>query len=103
MEKSDDVNIDLSELVPTSSDLKDSDFMSKRKKVAGNIARSEFYKFWEEELQTDIWTMNVIREGYKLPFSTLSTAYEERNKRSARKEGPYVIVSVASPGVVKTF
>ena len=83
MEENDDVNIDLPELVSTSSDLKDSNFMPKTEKVAGNIVRAEFCKFWEEELQADIWTMNLIREGYKLPFSTLPAVYDEHDNRRA--------------------
>ena len=73
MEDGEDVSDDLPELLTTSSALNDSDFVPKSDKVSGNIARAEFRKFWEEELQADIWTMNLIWQGYKLPFSAPPT------------------------------
>ena len=48
--------------------------------------------------------MNLIQEGYKLPFSKPPGQYQERNNKSARQEKPYLITSVASlkdRGVVK--
>ena len=85
-------------------DLTDSKFEPETVKVAGNISRQEFRSFWENDLKADIWTMNVVQEGYKLPFSTPPGKYQERNNKSARQEKPYLITSVASlreRGVVK--
>ena len=86
------------------SEVSDSKFDSDPRKVAGNIARQEFRDFWTNELQADVWTLNMIREGYKLPFSSTPGPYQERNNKSARTEKPYLIESVSSlreRGVVK--
>ena len=82
----------------------DSKFSPDPVKVAGNISREEFRSFWVNDLKADIWTMNLIREGYKLPFSKEPGQYQERNNKSARSEKPYLIESVSSlrdRGVVK--
>ena len=86
------------------TDISDSKFSPEPIKVAGNIARQEFRSFWVNDLKADIWTLNVIQEGYRLPFSNEPGAYQERNNKSARQEKPYLIESVASlkdRGVVK--
>ena len=85
-------------------DIPDRQFEPDKGKVAGNISRQEFRSFWVNELKADVWTMNVIQEGYKLPFTSSPGKYQERNNKSARQEKPYLISSVASlcdRGVVK--
>lgn len=72
--------------------------------MAWNISRQEFHSFWLHELKADIWTVQLLEEGYKLPFSQHPGKYQERNNKSAHVEKPYLIESVASLqdwGVVK--
>ena len=91
---------------PAFQDLSDSKFTQDSVKVAGNISRQEFRSFWVNDLKADIWTMNLIQVGYKLPFSKPPGQYQERNNKSARQEKPYLIASVASlkdRGVVKNY
>ena len=85
-------------------DMPDKAFVQPANKVAGNIARHEFRDFWLNELKADIWTVNILEHGYKLPFTQEPGQYQERNNKSARTEKPYLIESVASlkeRGVVK--
>ena len=96
----DEVGLELAPLV----DMSDKTFLVDNKKVAGNIARQEFRDFWLHELKADIWTVNILEEGYRLPFREEPGQYQERNNKSARQEKPYLIESVASlreRGVVK--
>ena len=85
-------------------DMPDKAFVQPANKVAGNIARHEFRDFWLNELKADVWTVNILEHGYKLPFTQEPGQYQERNNKSARTEKPYLIESVASlkeRGVVK--
>lgn len=59
-------------------------------KVAGNIHKKEFRKFWLEHLKLDTWKLHVLEEGYKLPFLTPPDRYIEGNNQSSKKELPFL-------------
>ena len=101
----DEIDVDeLHHVVAPHVDMPDKSFRTSTGKVAGNIARQEFRDFWLNDLKADIWTVQILEEGYKLPFHKEPGQYQERNNKSARQEKPYLIESVASlrdRGVVK--
>jgi len=38
--------------------------------------------FWESELQASNWVLNVLRDGYSIPFETEPPVYQEKNNAS---------------------
>jgi len=52
----------------------------------GNIHDPKFFKFWKEVLKASPWVLNIIENGYKLPFTSEPPRYEEKNNASARAE-----------------
>ena len=63
------------------------------KLVAGRIHREEVREFWKKTLKADDYTMNVLAEGYKLPFKEGCTQqqYQEKNNKSAIKHMNFTI------------
>ena len=51
--------------------------------VHGNIHDPQVYPFWQDTLQAGEWSLRLLREGYRLPFSSLPSPYYEKNNRSA--------------------
>lgn len=50
----------------------------------GLIHDSRFYGFWKEVLGANEWVLDVLANGYEVPFRSEPTAYHERNNKSAR-------------------
>jgi hypothetical protein len=60
-------------------------------KVVGAIGRREFTYFWKDVLQAPQDVMNIIEEGYKIPFSTFPPPESWLpNNKSAREDPIFV-------------
>ncbi len=64
--------------------------------VPGNIHDLKFRRFWEKELNASGWVMEVLKNGYDIPFMTPPGEYEEDNNASARTNMCVVRSIVAS-------
>jgi hypothetical protein len=77
---------------------------TKREKfIPGNIHKPDKVKFWVETLKANQWVIDLLREGYTIPFTSLPTEYEEDNNASAKNEMEFVrkqIEEWAESGVV---
>ena len=64
--------------------------------AAGNIHRRKYRSFWQEQIKPDKWVLQVLEEGYKLPFlqGEPRQAYKEKNNKSALDNMPFVRQSV---------
>ena len=51
--------------------------------VPGNISKPQFREFWEKEIKPSEKVLDIIRNGYSLPFRSLPPPSFERNNRSA--------------------
>ena len=53
--------------------------------VAGNIHKEKFRDFWKTELEADEYVLNILEQGYKLPFKEgcKPEKYREKNNKSA--------------------
>ena len=58
---------------------------SDKPSVAGNIHEAKFRAYWTDIVKPDKWVLDVLNEGYKLPFKNgeLPGAYMEKNNKSA--------------------
>ena len=54
--------------------------------VPGRIGHPKFFNFWRDTLQAGNFQLNVIKDGYLLPFETFPPTSMERNNNSALKE-----------------
>ena len=50
----------------------------------GSIHEEQYYDFWEKTLEAPPWILEIIREGYEIPFKSQPGQYFEKNNRSAR-------------------
>ncbi len=47
----------------------------------GSIHEPKFFEFWEKELEAPAWILDVLKNGYKIPFKTVPGPYFERNNK----------------------
>ncbi len=66
----------------------------------GSIHDPQFYKFWEEVLEAPAWILEILREGYKIPFKTLPGPYMEPNNKTAR-DNPQVVRKIVAEMIQK--
>lgn len=60
--------------------------------TAGNIHKPQYRAFWTDVVQPDKWVLEVLNEGYKLPFKSQDppSIYMEKNNKSALDNLPFV-------------
>jgi hypothetical protein len=71
---------------------------------AGQIHKPEFYDFWEKELASPPWILEILKEGYKLPLKEYPPKYHEQNNKTVRENMHVVrqlMAEMISKGVVK--
>jgi hypothetical protein len=61
----------------------------------GSIHSEDVRDFWRTELCAGEWVMDVLQEGYVIPFVENPPAYEENNNKSAINDMPFVLQAVA--------
>ena len=59
-------------------------------RVPANIHKPEFYKFWSEELKPNAYLLDIIKNGYRLPFKSLPPSHFCVNNKSARLDEDFV-------------
>ena len=47
-------------------------------------------KFWEEDLKADTFVMDIVKNGYKIPFIAFPPTMEKKNNCSALKHQDFV-------------
>jgi hypothetical protein len=47
----------------------------------GSIHDPKFLEFWEKELEAPAWILDVLRDGYRIPFKEAPGPYFERNNK----------------------
>ena len=59
--------------------------------VAGRIHREEVRGFWKDVLKADKFILDMLEQGYKLPFKDgiLPQRYYEKNNKSAIKHAGF--------------
>ena len=64
--------------------------------VAGRIHRPEVRDFWRSVLKADKYIMDVLEQGYKLPFKhdQMPARYKEKNNKSAVKHMGFAMKEV---------
>ena len=62
--------------------------------VPGNIHKSRFRKFWENDLKPSDFVLKTLKEGYELPFDTIPPPSFENNNKSAREDMDFVRTEV---------
>lgn len=70
----------------------------------GGIHSHEASLFWKNELNAGEWVLDVINNGYILPFNHSPGPYEEQNNASAKKHTKFVqksITELLKSGIVK--
>ena len=76
--------------------------------MAGNVHRAAYREFWKSQIQPDEWVLQVLEEGYRLPFKDGEPhqAYRERNNKSAMDNLPFLrqeVLKYKSRGVVQQW
>ena len=61
----------------------------------GSIHSEDVRDFWRTELRAGEWVMDVLQEGYVIPFVENSPAYEENNNKLTINDMPFVLQAVA--------
>jgi hypothetical protein len=61
----------------------------------GAIHESSYRSFWKDELKAGNWVMEVLANGYVIPFEYSPPPYEEENNRSAKRQMGFVRQAVA--------
>ena len=70
----------------------------------GGIHKSEVLNFWKHELNANQWVMDVLENGYVIPFEKAPIQYEEDNNKSAKTNAQFVrttLTELEKIGVVK--
>ena len=62
--------------------------------VPGSISKPQFRSFWKNVLKPSKEVMNIVENGYKLPFETTPPPSFEKNNASARRETSFVKAEV---------
>jgi len=54
----------------------------------GRIHEEKYFDYWKNELRAGSWILNVLQNGYKIPFKdgVEPPLYEERNNATARED-----------------
>jgi len=50
--------------------------------------------FWKDELKAGEWVMDVLQNGYVIPFAKIPPVYEEQNNASATQDMSFVLQAV---------
>ena len=69
----------------------------------GNIHKPEFRDYWASTLKANSWVMDLLENGYTLPFHSEPQPSETRNNLSARKHQQFVreeVIKLQQSGVV---
>lgn len=61
----------------------------------GSIHSEDVRNFWRTELKAGEWVMELLKEGYVIPFVEHPPAYEEANNKSAIQDITFVLQAVA--------
>ena len=72
--------------------------------MPGGIHRPEVFTFWQDELKASPWVLNVLRDGYVIPFTQQPQNYEEDNNGSAKANMQFVrqaIWEMVEQGIVE--
>jgi hypothetical protein len=72
--------------------------------VPGGIHKEDAIQFWRSELKANQWVMDVLENGYVIPFLSAPEKYEEENNMSAQRHMEFVRKNVAdlkSTGVIQ--
>ena len=69
------------------------DILERKRRIRGNLGKN--YNFWAEDLKANKFILDVVSNGYKLPFESLPERYEApRNNFSAIKNADFVTQQV---------
>ena len=77
---------------------------AKEKFVPGGIHTPEAIQFWKAKLKANSWVMEVLENGYIMPFVRAPEKYEEDNNLSAKKHMDFVqetITAYKAAGIVQ--
>ena len=66
----------------------------------GTIHESSYRSFWKDELKAGNWVMEVLANGYVIPFEYSPPPYEEENNRSAKRQMGFVRQAVAELSLI---
>lgn len=72
--------------------------------VPGSIHQLKFRNFWVNTLKCAPWVENVLKFGYRIPFTSIPDQYEERNNGSVRNNPEIVsslVEALAQTGVIE--
>ena len=72
--------------------------------IPGGIHKPDAIKFWKSELKANQWVIDVLENGYVIPFERAPTQYEEENNKSAKDNIQFVrktLRELEKSGVVK--
>jgi len=70
----------------------------------GNIHNEKFFDYWKNDLAATPWVLNLLEQGYKIPFKTMPPVYEEQNNATARDEQDVVakiVLQMIDEGIVE--
>ena len=70
----------------------------------GSIHESRWREFWRDELKAGTWVMDVLENGYVIPFEKIPPPYEEDNNATAKRQMGFVrqaIEELREQGVVE--
>lgn len=60
-------------------------------RVPGNIHRPEFFSFWKDTLKADPYVLDILKDGFKLPFKTPPVHSIEPNNKSALENSDFLL------------
>ena len=77
---------------------------AKQKFFPGGIHQPKAIQFWSSELKANQWVLEVLENGYVIPFEKEPSQYEEDNNKSAKMNAQFVrttLTELEKIGVVK--
>ena len=77
---------------------------AKQKIFSGGIHQPKAIQFWSSELKANQWVLEVLENGYVIPFEKEPIQYEEDNNKSAKTNAQFVrttLTELEKIGVVK--
>ena len=80
------------------------DSKNTQKFVPGGIHKSSTQEFWRDELKASSWVLDVLDNGYVIPFTEPPPIYEEDNNGSAKNNMEFVrqaVQELVEQGVVE--
>jgi len=69
----------------------------------GSIHKQEFFDYWKDVLQANEWVLDLLKNGYRIPFKESPSKYFEKNNKSARDNMAVVkqiVAEMISQGIV---